>query len=206
MDHSTIILDYNAGNIQSVRRKLERVGSSVTVTNDPSLVLKADKIIMPGVGHFGNAMDQLKNLNLIDALNEAVLVRKAPILGICLGMQLMAKHSEEGNCNGLAWVNGFIKRFQVTDTLNYKVPHMGWNTVHITKKSKLMDGIDENAAFYFVHSFHFETEENDLILNETNYDYNFVSAFEKENIFGVQYHPEKSHETGERLMRNFISL
>jgi glutamine amidotransferase len=206
MDHNIIILDYNAGNIQSVKKKVERLGATVTVTNDPRLVMSATKIIMPGVGHFSNAMEHLKNLQLIDALNEAVLVRKTPILGICLGMQLMAKHSEEGDCNGLGWVNGTIKRFNVSNTLHFKVPHMGWNTIHIAKQSSLMAGIDEDAAFYFVHSYHFETADTSIILNETTYDYKFVSAFEQENIFGVQYHPEKSHDVGEQLISNFLKL
>lgn len=200
------IVDYNAGNIQTVKRKINRLGVEVVVSNDPRVLLNASKLILPGVGHFSNAMEQLKKLDLLDALNESILVKKTPILGICLGMQLMAKQSEEGNSTGLGWVNGSIKRFQVSNNLNFKVPHMGWNTVHISKSSALMSGIDEDAAFYFVHSFHFETEDKAIVLNETTYDYTFVSAFEHENIFGVQYHPEKSHDVGEQLISNFLKL
>ncbi len=201
-----IILDYNCGNIQSVLKKVERIGYSASVTSDPQTILRADKLILPGVGHFGNAMEQLRSLNLIDALNEAVLVKKTPILGICLGMQLMAERSEEGNSTGLGWIKGEVVRFNMEDKLNFKVPHMGWNSVRIAKNSALMNNIDQDALFYFVHSYYFRTEDSSLILNQTTYDIPFVSAFEQDNIFGVQYHPEKSHQTGEQLIKNFLAL
>ncbi len=201
-----LILDYSAGNIQSVRKKVERLNQEVWVGNDPKLLEKASKIILPGVGHFGNAMEQLQNLAVLEVLNEQVLVKQKPILGICLGMQLMAKSSEEGNANGLGWVNGTVKRFSVDDTLKYKIPHMGWNTVNIKKNSQLMKNIEESSEFYFVHSYHFTTEDQSLILNTTDYHYSFVSAFENNNIFGVQYHPEKSHDTGMQLIQNFLNL
>ena len=197
-----IILDYNCGNIQSVLKKVERIGYSASVTSDPQTILRADKLILPGVGHFGNAMEQLRSLNLIDALNEAVLVKKTPILGICLGMQLMAERSEEGNSTGLGWIKGEVVRFNMEDKLNFKVPHMGWNSVRIAKNSALMNNIDQDALFYFVHSYYFRTEDSSLILNQTTYDIPFV----QDNIFGVQYHPEKSHQTGEQLIKNFLAL
>lgn len=201
-----LILDYSAGNIQSVRKKVERFQQDVVVGNEPKLLEQASKIVLPGVGHFGNAMQQLQRLNILDTLNEQVLVKQKPILGICLGMQLMAKHSEEGNVDGLGWVNGTIQRFQVKDSLKHKIPHMGWNSVSVKKESALMRNIPEESEFYFVHSYHFTTEDESIVLNTTDYSYPFVSAFEHNNIFGVQYHPEKSHDTGMQLIQNFLTL
>lgn len=206
MTQKLLILDYNAGNLRSVVKKVERLGAQVVVSGDPAEVRRADKIIMPGVGHFGNAMNYLQQSGLADALNESVLQRKTPILGICLGMQLMAAYSEEGNTTGFGWINAQIKRFQVSDPVRYKVPHMGWNTVSFKKDSVLNAQLPADPEFYFVHAYHFTDTEPTAILHETTYDYSFVSAVEKEHIFGVQYHPEKSHETGEQLMRNFITL
>lgn len=206
MTKKLLILDYNAGNLRSVVKKVERLGANCIVSGDPAEVLKADKIIMPGVGHFGNAVAYLKETGLFDALNEAVKIRKTPILGICLGMQLLAERSEEGGAEGFAWVKGTIRRFQVSDPVRFKVPHMGWNSVQFKKDSILNKGLETDPSFYFVHSYHLTDAENSDTLHETHYDYSFVSAVEREHVFGVQYHPEKSHETGEQLMRNFINL
>lgn len=206
MPQNIVIADYGMGNLHSVQKKLLRLHADVSISSDPKEILAADKLILPGVGHFGKAMENLRRLQLIDTLNEAVLVKGTPILGICLGMQLMAKRSEEGNAEGLAWFDAEIVRFQVEDTLKYKIPHTGWNQVEIKKSSPLMQDIQERAEFYFVHSFHARTSDPSIVLNETQYGYSFVSALEKDNIFGVQYHPEKSHDAGEKLMRNFSSL
>lgn len=206
MSQKLLILDYNAGNLRSVVKKVERIGATCVVSGEPAEVAKADKIIMPGVGHFGNAVAYLKETGLFDALNETVQIRKTPILGICLGMQLMAEYSEEGQAHGFAWVKGKIQKFQVSDPVSFKVPHMGWNTVQFNKESILNKGLEQDPSFYFVHAYHLSEADPADILHETVYDYSFVSAVEKAHIFGVQYHPEKSHETGERLMRNFISL
>lgn len=200
------VLDYHMGNIQSVVRKVQQLGHSCKVINTPEEVLKADKLILPGVGHFGKAMEQLNQLNLIEALNTTVLEKKTPILGICLGMQLMAKSSEEGKAKGLGWFDADIVRLKVSDTLRFKVPHTGWNQVQQKKKSRLIDGISENAEFYFVHAYHIQLNDESDALHETVYETSFVSAIEKENIFGVQYHPEKSHDVGERLLKNFLAL
>lgn len=200
------ILDYNMGNIQSVVRKVQQLGHACTIISTPEEVLQADKLILPGVGHFGKAMEQLEQLNLIVALNQTVLEKKTPILGICLGMQLMAKSSEEGNAKGLGWFDADIVRFKVNDSLRFKVPHTGWNQVQQKKKSALMDGISENVEFYFVHAYHIQLRDDNDALHETVYETSFVSAIEKENIFGVQYHPEKSHDVGERLLKNFLNM
>ena len=151
-------------------------------------------------------MENIRKLLLLETLNEAVIVKKKPILGICLGMQLMAKHSEEGNVEGLGWFDADVVRFQVQNTLKFKVPHTGWNQIIRTKDSMLMKDVPDLAEFYFVHSFHYKANDINDILNETDYEYRFTSAVEKNNIFGVQYHPEKSHDVGEQLLKNFIEI
>ena len=206
MDNSVLIIDYGMGNIHSIQRRLRQAGAECHVSSKPKDVLQAKKLILPGVGHFGRAMQNLHEFGLVEALNEAVLHRKTPVLGICLGMQLMAKHSKEGDADGLGWVDGTVTRFRIEDRLRYKVPHMGWNQAGQIKESPLLKGIPENSEFYFVHSFHFLANEASDMLTETDYSYLFVSAIEKENIFGVQFHPEKSHEAGIILLRNFIRI
>lgn len=200
------IVDYGTGNLNSVKRSLDLLGVSSIVSSDPSDISRAEKIILPGVGHFGKAMSNLKRLNLLDPLNQAVLVDRKPILGICLGMELMAEKSEEGNANGLGWFQADIIQFNVSDKRRYKVPHMGWNKIFIKKNSLLMRNVPEFSEFYFVHSFHLKIRNQSDILNETEYEVKFPSAIEKGNIFGVQYHPEKSHDAGLQLLKNFIEM
>jgi glutamine amidotransferase len=199
------IVDYGMGNLLSVKKKLDRLNQNTKVSADPKEILAAGKIILPGVGHFQNAMKNLHELGLYDVLNEAVLERKTPVFGICLGMQLMANHSEEGDTKGLGWVDAEVVKFDVKDKLIYKIPHTGWNQIESKKESKLMAGIPEQSEFYFVHSYHLKLNEGSAdALHVTDYEYPFVSAIEKGNILGVQYHPEKSHETGELMLKNFV--
>lgn len=200
------IIDYGMGNLGSVKRKLDNIGASSIITFDPGEIRQADKLILPGVGHFGNAVYELKTRKLWNLLSQQALVEKKPILGICLGMQLMAKYSEEGDVDGLGWFDAEVVRFKVQDTLRYKVPHTGWNQVVIKKDSPLFTGVDLSEGFYFVHSYHMKCMVQADILNETDYEYLFVSAINRKNIWGVQYHPEKSHEAGEQLLRNFVNL
>jgi|TARA_B110000008_G_scaffold199098_1_gene197646 glutamine amidotransferase len=200
------IVDYGMGNIFSVQKKLLQENATVSISSNYEDIAMADKIILLGVGHFKKAMDNLEELNLIEPLNDFALVQKKPILGICLGMQLMSKFSEEGNAKGLGWIDASVKKFKTSDSKKFKIPHMGWNTIHLSKKSSLMKGIDEDEEFYFVHSFYMQPNEHKLVLNETAYIDTFCSGIEQENIFGVQYHPEKSHDAGRILFRNFISL
>jgi len=200
------IVNYGMGNIFSIQKKIQSRDIILSISSDAQDIINADKIILCGVGHFRKAMDNLNKLNLIESLNHFALIQKKPVLGICLGMQLMANFSEEGNVKGLGWVEASVKKFSTPQDKKLKVPHMGWNTVSISKESALMENIDPNDEFYFVHSFFLQPENPENILNETQYIQKFCSAIQQDNIFGVQYHPEKSHDVGQTLLNNFMSL
>jgi len=200
------VVNYGMGNINSVVKKLKIVGANYKIINSSNCFEDVDKLILPGVGHFEKAMQNLKKRNLLGPLNNSVLEKKTPVLGICLGMQLMAISSEEGKSNGLGWFDAKVRKFNIQDKLNFKVPQMGWNTISINKKSDLMNNIPEESEFYFIHSFYIKCNNENDILNRTIYESEFVSAIQKENIFGVQYHPEKSHEIGEKMFKNFIQI
>jgi glutamine amidotransferase len=200
------IVDYGMGNLHSVKRKLERVGVHAELTSEPGKLLSADKLVLPGVGHFGKAMEHLGTLGLLPALHEAVMVRKTPILGICLGMQLFARRSEEGGADGLGWIDAEVVRFDIDDTRRFKVPQMGWNGVRVTRAGGLFDGLADQAEFDFVHAYHMVCHDRADVLCETEYGYTFTSVVQRENLFGVQFHPEKSHDAGEAMLRNFLYL
>jgi len=196
-----VIIDYNMGNVGSIYNMLKKLGYESRITSSLDEIKKANKIILPGVGSFDNGIMNLKKLGLLEILNYKVLQEKVPIIGICLGMQLMTKKSEEGKLEGLGWINGETIKF-VSD--KYKVPHMGWNTVNIKKYSKLFEGMDGEIRFYFVHSYYVKCSDAEDTLTTTYYINEFVSSFEKNNIIGVQFHPEKSHKFGMQIFRNFI--
>ncbi len=206
MQKQIIIIDYGVGNLRSVQKKIQRVGTEAEITSNIDTIVHADKLILPGVGHFTNGVIKLKESGIWDVLNKTVLENKKPILGICLGMQLMAKHSDEGNTEGLGWFDADIIKFKVRDRLRYKVPHMGWNNAVAKKESVLFQGISEEAMFYFVHSYHIKCNDEQDILTTTEYEYPFTSSIQKGNIFGTQFHPEKSHDFGEIVLRNFINI
>lgn len=206
MSLKLVIVDYQTGNLSSVKKSLDRMKVNSIISSSPKDIINTDKIILPGVGHFGKVMSNLKELNLLDTLQEAVLVKQKPILGICLGMELMARASEEGHAEGLGWLDAEVINFKVSDKIKYKVPCIGWNQILIKKSSPLMNNISESSEFYFLHSYHLKINNRADILNETRYDYCYPSAIEKDNIFGVQYHPEKSHDAGAQLLKNFIDL
>lgn len=206
MSSKIVIVDYGMGNLNSVKKVLEKMKIDVVVSSNRKDIAESDKLILPGVGHFAKAMSNLKKLDLLDTLHESVLVKKKPILGICLGMQLLAKKSEEGEAEGLGWIDAEVVRFRVSDKMKYKIPHMGWNRIHLKNDGLLMKNIPDLSEFYFVHSYYVKLKNQSDLLNETEYDFIFTSAVEKENIFGVQYHPEKSHDTGAQVIKNFIEL
>jgi len=194
------------GNLHSVLRKFKRIGAAPVVISDPGEVVRADKLVLPGVGHFRAAMQNLEESGLRGPLVEAVMERGVPILGICLGMQLFATHSEEGDAAGLGWIDASVVRFAVSDPLRFKVPQIGWNSMEAKKNSELTKGLLAEAEYYFIHAYHMVCNDQSDILGETNYAYPFTSAIERENIFGVQFHPEKSHDAGEAMLKNFVSL
>jgi len=198
------IINYNLGNPKSIKNMLGYLGVDSMISSDPNEIALADRLILPGVGHFKHGIEQLDKLNLFEVLNQEVLIKKKPILGICLGMQLMTKHSEEGDCNGLGWLDATTRKFQISDTL--KVPHMGWNDVHYKKDSKLTEDFSADPRYYFVHSYQVQCNQEADVLGTTTYGYEFVAAFEHENIYGVQFHPEKSHKYGMELLRNFNKI
>ena len=197
------IIDYGMGNLHSVQRKLHLLHVDFKIVKNSTELVDCEKIILPGVGHFGAAMQRLQSQNLIDSLSNFALTEKKPILGICLGMQLMAESSEEGSVKGLGWIKTKIVKFDVENPLNFKVPHIGWNTVR-ANNSRLLD--NQEDEFYFVHSYHAQEPKEDIVVHRTTYEKEFISGFEKDNIFGVQYHPEKSHDQGIKLLKRFVSL
>ena len=203
---SITIIDYKTSNIKSVENILLKIGAKPVITSDPELVLMAEKIILPGVGSFDVAIKNLMSLGLVDVLDEVVNDKRIPILGICLGMQLFANSSDEGVLPGLGWIPGIVKKFDsLTADQFYPIPHMGWNYVNPTSDNQeLFKNIPDPMRFYFVHSYYFKSESRTDVISETNYIRNFDSAVKKDNIWGVQFHPEKSHNYGMQLMRNFV--
>jgi len=198
------IVDYRMGNLRSVQKAFERIGIPATITADPDEVIQAGKLILPGVGHFSRAMDILKSTGLSNALIQAVTVKKTLILGICLGMQLLTNRSQEGDVPGLGLVDAETIRF--ADLEGLKIPHMGWNTVRPQKTSPLYDGLSEQDMFYFVHSYYVTCKDPQDRLFVTSYGNHFDAGFQKDHIAGVQFHPEKSHQPGLRLLKNFAAM
>lgn len=198
------IIDYGAGNIGSIQNMIRKIGGQALVTSDEKDIANAEKLILPGVGSFDFGMRQLINSGLIEILNKKVLKEKTPILGICLGVQLFTTGSEEGELKGLSWFDADTIKFNIPADKKLKVPHMGWNEVELKKESKLFTDMYADPRFYFVHTYHLKSNSPNDVLTESNYGYNFASALEKENIVGVQFHPEKSHKFGMKVLSNFI--
>lgn len=201
-----VIIDYNMGNLRSVHNKFKRMGVECIISSDKEIINNADKLILPGVGHFKYGMQSLSELDLIDVLNKKVIEEKTPILGICLGTQLFARHSEEGFCKGLGWIDAEVVKFNVSDNIKYKVPHMGWNDVKVVNYNNFDSVINSEDRFYFVHSYHLKCKDPSDVWMTTTYDYEFVSAVHRENIYGVQFHPEKSQDVGYELLKKFAEL
>jgi glutamine amidotransferase len=199
-----VIVDYKMGNLGSISNIIKKIGYASIVTSDIEIISKASKIILPGVGSFEKAMGNLQQMNLINVLNEKVIAQKTPTLGICLGMQLLTNSSEEGNVKGLGWIDSETIKFELTNYPDLKIPHMGWNEVSFPQSHFLTSDFSENSRFYFVHSYHVVCSSKDNILMKTKYGIDFTSAIVKDNIMGVQFHPEKSHKFGMQLFKNFI--
>jgi glutamine amidotransferase len=199
-----VIVDYGMGNLRSVFMKFERLKISSKVSRDPAEILSADKLILPGVGHFAEGMKNIREFGIFDALNEAVIDKKTPVLGICLGMQLLTKYSEEGHVEGLGWIDAQTKKFKEESGL--RIPHVGWNQVAQVKESILFKDIPDKTRFYFTHTFAVSCADSSNHYGETSYGIDFSSVIQKDNIYGTQFHPEKSHLLGLKLIQNFSDL
>jgi glutamine amidotransferase len=200
-----VIIDYGMGNLGSVANMLKKIGAKPVITSDIATIEKADKLILPGVGAFDNGMQRLDELGLTSVLNAKVLQARTPILGLCLGMQLFTKSSEEGVLPGLGWINAETIRFHFAqDENDLKIPHMGWNSIQITNASPIWEEMYPDARFYFVHSYHVRCSNEQDVTATTRYGYEFAAAVMRENIVGTQFHPEKSHKFGMKLLRNFV--
>jgi len=201
------IVDYGTGNLSSIANMLKRVGCASVISSDAGQIADAKKLILPGVGAFDTGMRNLHELGLIEVLDRKAREEKVPILGICLGMQLFVSGSEEGDLPGLGWIDGRVLKFnpELSDK-NLKVPHMGWNHIEQTKESKLFRETDSQQRFYFVHSYYVRPTRDEDVLAKTTYGETFASALERENIAGVQFHPEKSHKFGMKLLKNFAEM
>lgn len=201
-----IIVDYGMGNLGSISNMLKKIGHQCVITSSKELIKSASKLILPGVGSFDRAMDNLDKLDLINVLTNKVQVEKTPVLGICLGMQLLGLRSEEGLNPGLGWIDGEVIKFVFNKEWNQqlKIPHMGWNEVITMKENALLMNLVSPARFYFVHSYYFVCHRDEDVLLNANYGHNFVAGLAAENIMGVQFHPEKSHRFGMQLLKNFV--
>ncbi len=200
-----VIIDYKTGNLRSIQNMLKRIGYQSVISSDPGQIKDAEKLIFPGVGSFDYGMEQLEKAGIIDVLNQKVKTEKTPVLGICLGVQLFTRGSDEGKKNGLGWFNASTVKFDASKFQdNQKIPHMGWSEIEISSKSRLFEGFIGNPRFYFVHSYHLYTQIQEEIAASASYGYPFTAAIEKDNMVGVQFHPEKSHKFGMQLLKNFI--
>jgi len=204
------IVDYKSGNISSVINSFEEVAQNkvkIEVTSDVSKIKSSDKVVLPGQGSFKNCMDALKSINgLVDSLNDFVIINKKPLLGICVGLQMFADVGyEETETRGLGWISGKVTKID-NQNGKYKLPHIGWNEINIVKNNKIFKDIKNKSHMYFVHSYEFVPSDKNFIAATTDYTSKHVCAVEKENIFGTQFHPEKSDKTGLKIIDNFINL
>lgn len=202
-----VVVDYGLGNLRSIQHKLTRSGIDAQVSSNAKAIAEADLLILPGVGHFATGMRNLKKTGLVEVLTEMVLERRIPVMGICLGLQLMAKWSEEGDVEGLGWIDASVQRFQFNEEIRgLKIPNIGWNTVTFARSSPLCENIAPDQRFYFVHSYHLCCDHAEDILGRSRYGYEFTSVVHRDNIFGTQFHPEKSHRHGMQLVKNFVNF
>lgn len=201
------IVDYGLGNIKAFSNIYRSLDIPVLIAKEPSDLIKATKIILPGVGAFDHAMEQLDQSGMRPLLEEMVVAKSTPVMGICVGMQMLANKSEEGTLGGLGWIDGSVKKFDITKIKHHtRLPHMGWNDVTTIRSSKLFLNLESDSQFYFLHSFYFECHKEEDILAVADYGGEFACAVNNNNIYGVQFHPEKSHKYGIQLLKNFANL
>ena len=198
------IIDYDAGNIRSVEKAMAKLGQEVWITRDRERIMNADKVILPGVGSFGDAMAHLREYHLVEVIKD-VVAEKKPFLGICLGLQLLYESSEETpGVEGLGILKGKILR--IPEQKDLKIPHMGWNSLHLQNDGRLFRGIEQNPYVYFVHSYYLKAEEEETVKATTEYSVKIHASVEKDNVFACQFHPEKSGDLGLQILKNFAEL
>ena len=198
------IIDYDAGNIKSVEKALQKLGADVVITKDAETILNADKVILPGVGAFGDAMTNLKKYDLVSVIKQ-VVEREIPFLGICLGLQLLFERSDETpGVEGLGILKGEVLR--IPEHGDLKIPHMGWNSLHLQNNGRLFKGLSEESYVYFVHSYYLKAEEPEIVKATAEYGVTIHASVEKGNVFACQFHPEKSSDVGLQILKNFVEL
>ena len=202
-----VIVDYGVGNLSSIQNMIKKGGNQSIISGDIDTVANASKILLPGMGHFDNCMIKLKASGLLPVIENKVFAEKIPLLGICVGLQMFMHSSEEGSEPGLGWIQGKTVRFYTTrmDTNKFRIPNMGWLEVQTVKFSELFDGL-EQSRFYFAHTYHVKVENEIDVLVKADYGYHFTAGIEHGNIYGVQFHPEKSHRFGMQMLKNFAEL
>lgn len=199
-----VIVDYGLGNLGSILNMLKTIGTTAVISSEVSVIESASKLILPGVGAFDNGIQNLAQMGLLAVLERKVIDHKCPILGICLGMQLLGRGSEEGTLPGLGWIDAETVRFRFAETNSHlKIPHMGWNTIKQEREHLLLEDMYPEPRFYFVHSYHMMCYKQSDVLATSNYGFHFTSIVGDGNIMGVQFHPEKSHKFGMQLLKNF---
>lgn len=200
------VLDLGLGNVASVVRMIQKVGGNPKVISSEKSLVSAKKLIMPGVGSFDSAMKRLNNMKIMETLIHRISIDKIPVLGICLGMQILCRNSEEGSEPGLSLINADVVKFKNTLQSPIKVPHMGWNSIIVPKENLLLTKGQNLERFYFVHSYFVLPDKDDMVIGYCEYGHKFCAAFQKDNIFGVQFHPEKSHKFGMQLLSKFVRI
>jgi len=201
------IIDYGLGNLGAFHNIYNRLNIETKFAKNSNDLVDVDKIILPGVGSFDHAMNLLNASGMLDKLNKLVLVDKIPVIGICVGMQMLGKSSDEGKLDGLGWIDGVVKKFDISAIEHHtKLPHMGWNNINILQNDPLFNDLDHNSLFYFLHSYYFECYDKNDILAKSQYGNDFSCVINRENIYGVQFHPEKSHQYGITLLNNFANI